>query len=211
MSISLRNLALNAGGIALDAISLGRFSRNISIYDQEDFEAKAGLTFNPFNKPKQIMYGVPLYHSGAMSAQVNTESRICENPVEAGFLVADHKVVMPKTIKIRMSMPYYLGNVVIEEIEKYFYTSKKVVLQMPTGVYFNMVLTSLPVNLTPNDVDAPIYDLSFKEIIVVQPQLAGIDENNAANPQSSDTVSTLGGLVSMAVPSGVTNFLKGVF
>ena len=39
--VSVLNLSLNAAGVALDlaGIKLGIFSRNISVYDQKEFEA----------------------------------------------------------------------------------------------------------------------------------------------------------------------------
>lgn len=60
-------------------------------------------------------------------------------------------------------------------------------VQCPAGVFANMILESMPVNMTPENVSRPIYELRLREVLIVVPQLVGIEEANAANPSDADT------------------------
>ena len=57
----------------------------------------------------------------------------------------------------------------VEELNWYFDTSDKILIETPTGVYPNMVIEALPSNLTPQNVSRPVFDIVFREIVVVFP------------------------------------------
>lgn len=173
MAVSVVNLSLKAAGIVASVTDLAPFLRSITFYDQET--------------GKQIFNGIPFFSSAHLNAGVDQSSKLCDSPVESGAKISDHKIRMPRTITCALVIPSFLGGLVVDQLNEYFRNSAKIMVQCPAGVFANMILESMPVNMTPENVSRPIYELRLREVLIVVPQLVGIEEANAANPSDADT------------------------
>lgn len=190
------SIALNAAGIVAGLSSL---SREIVFYDQEkylkeekavqDMNAAARTLFraNPLGDHGKIFGGIPFFRSAVMRCGVDQRARMCDQPLEAGAVVTDHKVRLPRTVTCQFVCPGFLAGYTISQLEQYYQTSAKIVIETPTGVYLNMILESAPANMTPENVSRPIYELRFREVLIVKPQAPGIDSTGAVDPANGDT------------------------
>lgn len=173
MAVSVVNLSLKAAGIAARFTDLAPFLRSITFYDQK--------------KGNQIFNGLPIFSTAHLNAGVDQTSKLCDFPVESGAQISDHKIRMPRTITCSLVIPSFLGGLVVDQMNEYFRNSAKIMVQCPAGVFPNMILESMPVNMTPENVSRPIYELRLREVLIVLPQLIGIEEANAAKPSDADT------------------------
>lgn len=190
------SIALNAAGIVAGLSSL---SREVVFYDQEKYlkeeqqaqnmnaVAKTLFKANPLADHGKIFGGIPFFRSAVMRLGVDQRARMCDQPLEAGAMVTDHKVRMPRTITCQFVCPSFLAGYTIGQLEQYYQNSAKIVIEAPTGVYLNMILEAEPANMTPENVSRPIYELRFREVLIVKPQAPGIDSTGAVDPADGDT------------------------
>lgn len=197
MAISVVNLSLNAAGMAMNLVGI----RNISFYDQAIFESKpkspfasaanlqaaAGHLLN--NGNGRIFNGLPVFSTAVLSAGVDLQGKLCDHPIESGATVSDHKIRMPIRLKCSLVMPAILQQRVVDQLTEYFNTSDKIVIETPTGIYKNMILETLPVNMTTKNVSRPVFDLVFREVAIVFPDYTGTS-TVPVNPSDADTQNT---------------------
>lgn len=217
MSLSVVNLVLNGAGIVADLSVFGGITRNLTFFDQEtvlsNYDGGAlGLSVEAQISDRiegRIFYGIPFYHASPLELQIDQTSRMCEQPVESGALITEHKVRLPRRITCSMAMPNFLAGRVINEMQKYYNESKKIIIQSVSGIYMNMILDGMPTRISAQNVDRPIYDVSFKEVFIVEPQ----DSMANANPTNSSTakVSVTSDVLNNALPDSVMNALGGIF
>ena len=190
------SIALNAAGIIAGLSSL---SREIVFYDQEKYlkeekqvqdmnaVAKTLWKANPLGDHGKIFGGIPFFRSAVMRCGVDQRARMCDQPLEQGAMVTDHKMRMPRTITCQFVCPSFLAGFTISQLEQYYQSSAKIVIEAPTGVYLNMILEAEPANMTPENVSRPIYELRFREVLIVKPQSPGIDSDGAVDAADGDT------------------------
>ena len=191
------SIALNAAGIISGFSPL---SRSITFYDQEQYLASGKIASGlgalgqalwksvpSASGQGKIFDGIPFYRSATLRCGVDQRSRLCDQPIEQGAMITDHKVRMPRTVTCQFVCPGLLTGYTIAQLEQYYQSSNKIVIETPTGVYTNMVLESMPSNMTPENVSRPIYELRFRELLIVRPQEPGIDVTGAVDPADSDT------------------------
>ena len=190
------SIALNAAGLVAGLSSL---SREIVFYDQEKYlteeqqvqnmsaVAKTVWKADPLADHGKIFAGIPFFRSAVMRLGVDQRSRMCDQPLEEGAMVTDHKVRMPRTITCQFVCPSFLAGFTISQLEQYYQSSAKIVIEAPTGVYLNMILEAEPANMTPENVSRPIYELRFREVLIVKPQSPDIDSAGAVDPANGDT------------------------
>lgn len=190
------SIALNAAGIIAGFSSL---SREIVFYDQEKYlkeekqvqglnaVAKTLYKANPLGDHGKIFGGIPFFRSAIMRCGVDQRAKMCDQPLEAGAMVTDHKVRMPRTVTCQFVSPSFLAGYTIEQLNQYYQSSAKIVIETPTGVYLNMILADMPTNMTPDNVSRPVYELRFREVLIVKPQAPGIDSTGAVDPANGDT------------------------
>ena len=190
------SIALNAAGIIA---GLSNLSREIVFYDQEKYLkeeqqmqklsalGKTVAKANPLADHGKIFGGIPFFNSAVMRCGVEQRARMCDQPLEEGAMVTDHEVRHPRMVTCQFVCPSFLAGYTIEQLNQYYNTSAKVVIETPTGVYLNMILEAMPANLTPDNVSRPIYELRFREVLIVKPQAPGIDSTGAVDPADGDT------------------------
>lgn len=202
--VSVVNLALNGAGLALESKMFGGLNRNITFYDQETILDNKNSSFidNLFSDSGRIFYGIPFYHTSPLELSIEQTSKLCTQPVENGALITEHKVKMPKTVTCSIAMPNFLAGKVINEMQEYFNNSKKIIIQCVAGTYMNMVLESMPTKMDNSNVDRPIYSVTFKEVILIEPN--NIDEIET----DTKKVSVFSDLLNNALPSGLMDFLS---
>lgn len=211
------NLVLNSAGIAGDLSIFGGITRNITFFDQEtvmkNYDGGAmGVSVEAQISDRmtgRIFYGIPFYHASPMELGIEQNARFCEQPVENGALITEHKVIMPKKVTCTMAMPNFLAGQVINEMQKYYNESKKIIIQCVGGVYMNMIMESMPTRINAQNADRPLYNLSFKEVILIEPP----DSEATKNPADGNTkkVSVLSDVLVNALPATLMDFLGGVF
>ena len=204
MAINYLNLLPYGLGAALDLSPLGGYHRQITFFDQVKYEMGGWLQMSgiPFVTARIFNGTIAVYTSAPMSASVNKSSKITDQPIEYGAMTSDHKIINPIEISVDLCIPTletYIDGAsglldlnlptVTNEITQYFEQSKKIIIQTPTGIYRNMILESLPVNLTPNNIDRPIYNLKFRQVIIALPTLVS-NVADVANANDADTVTT---------------------
>ena len=169
----------NATGETLRAM----FSREVVLYDQAQFLA-GQLT--------ELLRGRETFKADALNYGDKQTSEMCDHPIEDGTPVSDHKIIKPREFTLTVALPAFYGGMVLRTLERYYKTSSKIIVKCATGVYRNMILTELPVNITPNDLERPKYDLAFREVLIVTPQTEKVNvPAAAANPgraEDKDTV-----------------------
>lgn len=139
------------------------FSREIEIFDQELYFAGDDaliLTGNDVANPASYMkFGV------------KKPTMLCDHPIEDGSHVSDHKVIQQRELSLTVVLPELGGGKMIETLERYLTSSQKLIVKCATGVYWNMILIDAPTEITPNNLSRPIYELSFREVLIVSPQV----------------------------------------
>lgn len=199
MAVSVVSLGLNAAGVAGSLSGVGEIFRNITFFDQEKLEfSDKAFADNPFDKfieykltegGANIFNGLPFYGTAVMGAVFDQSGKMCDFPVESGAMISDHKIIMPRIITVQLVMPGILAGRVIDQLNLYYKQSKKIVIQSFTGIYRNLILESMPVSVKPENVSRPIYDLKFREVLLVEPDYTG-ETQNPANKADGDTKKT---------------------
>lgn len=193
------SLGLNVAGVVAGMLS--PFMRTVTLYDQEKYLANAAAAAgassvadrvattvaNAVNNGAKILQGVPFYRSGILRFGVEERSRMCDHPIEDGSVITDHKVKEPITFTCAMAMPEFLGGLVVDELNDFYRESKKVMIQCATGVYMNMILCEKPTNIAPENASRPIFDLKFREVVIVTPKIDGMQEGDVASASDADT------------------------
>lgn len=193
------SLGLNVAGVVAGMLS--PFMRTITLYDQEKYLANAAASAGASNiadriattvangvtNGAKILQGLPFYRSSILRFGIDERSRMCDHPVEDGSIISDHKVKEPITFSCAMAMPEFLGGLVVDELNEIYRENKKVIVQCATGIYMNMILAEKPTNIAPENASRPIFDLKFREVVIVTPLIDGLQEDDVASASDCDT------------------------
>lgn len=164
MNLLSFNLGLNVLGVIMP-------DKNVAIY----------------NGPVEVLTGNMVFSSSILSCNVIDDSKFCEHPIESGVTITDHKVFNPIEIDIRLSLPNYLYSAVYKELKEIYKKSPKLRIKTQTDWYSNMVLQGLPHEEKPENYDRIIFDLHFKEALIVDPKFIKLPATQLKNPENSDT------------------------
>lgn len=164
MSFLSANLALNVLGLAMD-------TKNVAIYADT----------------QEVLTGNLIFSSSIMSCTVTEDSELMEHPVESGFKVTDNKLFNPVEIDIRLSLPNYDFVQVLKELRQIYEQSTPLRIKTKGKYYTNMVLQGIPHEEKPENFDRIVFDLHFKEVIVVEPKYIKLPVSKLKNPENSDT------------------------
>lgn len=156
-----------------------RFTRIVKLYDQKKmFSGQDNAV---------IFTGEAIYQPNYMKFSTKRGSTLCDHPIEDGSLVTDHKIILPREFTLTVAMPEFGGADIIATLERYFEDSEKIMVECATGIYPNMILTDIPTSITPNNLSRPLYDLSFREILIVGAQMMSAVNFNTSSPEDSNT------------------------
>lgn len=164
MSFLSYNLAYNVIGMITE-------SKNVAIYDGTE----------------EVLTGNILFSTAVMSCNVTEDSNLMEHPVESGFKVTENKVFNPVEIDIRMTMPSNTFVSVYKELLDVYERSPYLRIKTKWRYYNNMVLQGMPHVENPENFDRIVFDLHFKETIIVEPKYIKLPVRKLKNPENSDT------------------------
>ena len=128
--------------------------------------------------------------------EVTFESEVTENPVETGFVVADHVIRKPLTLKLTaiftptpVTFLKILGGLpnanrlqeVADELARIYQNADPVTVKLHDAIYDNMVMTTAPLKRNVQDGICYQMELNFKHVVVVEQRTEKIPEEYAAN------------------------------
>ena len=128
--------------------------------------------------------------------EVTFESEVTENPVETGFLVADHVIRKPLTLRLTaiftptpVTFLKILGGLpnanrlqeVASELARIYQNADPVTVKLHDAIYDNMVMTTAPLKRNVQDGICYQMELNFKHVVVVEQRTEKIPEEYAAN------------------------------
>ena len=128
--------------------------------------------------------------------EVTFESEVTENPVETGFVIADHVIRKPLTLKITaiftptpVTFLRYQGGMpdanklqkVADELSRIYQNGEPVTVRLHDAIYDNMIMTTAPLKRNVQDGICYQIELNFKHVVVVEQRTEKIPEEYAAN------------------------------
>ncbi|WP_302939534.1 phage baseplate protein [Megamonas funiformis] len=128
--------------------------------------------------------------------EVTFESEVTENPVETGFVVADHVIRKPLTLRLTaiftptpVTFLKILGGLpnanrlqeVASELARIYQNADPVTVKLHDAIYDNMVMTTAPLKRNVQDGICYQMELNFKHVVVVEQRTEKIPEEYAAN------------------------------
>lgn len=207
MAVNVISLSLTAAGTVADILPLGALLREVTFYDQEKVEARSGLDFAQnattaiAEGGTRLFNGVPFFRSAVLNASAEQTGKLCDFPIENGAVISDHKVREPRRVSCMLVMPVMFAGQVIDQLNEYYHYSKKIIIELPTGVYKNMILESMPVSMNPEDVSRPKFELKFREVLIIEPNYDpgkstenGADGDTKKTTALSDTIRNIPGV-----------------
>lgn len=123
-----------------------------------------------------------------LKCKVTDDSNITTHPVESGGKISEYQVFNPVEIDIEILLPSSLYETVLRDIKRFYKSGTKFRIITKEGAYSNLVITSKPIELDPDNVDRLVYSLHFEQVIEVQPKYIQIPVENVDNPEDSSTV-----------------------
>lgn len=127
--------------------------------------------------------------------EANFDSEVTENPVETGFVIADHVNRKPMTLKMQVvftptpvthlqhfggSDPFRLTKVA-NEIMQIYTKGDPITITTPDAIYDNMVMTRAPLPRNVQNGFCYKMDLEFKHVVIVTQRMEDIPEAYTAN------------------------------
>lgn len=128
--------------------------------------------------------------------EVTFESEVTENPVETGFVVADHVIRKPLTLRLTaiftptpVTFLKILGGLpnanrlqeVASELARIYQNADPVTVKLHDAIYDNIVMTTAPLKRNVQDGICYQMELNFKHVVVVEQRTEKIPEEYAAN------------------------------
>lgn len=154
---SVLNIGLNIAGILLNR-------KNVAFF-VEDNEVLTNLT--------------------VLDCKVDDNSKLPEHPLEDGVIISDHKIFMPREINIKVALPTYLYKTVYNELNNLYRESTFLIIKTKAMTYSNMQIESIPHFENVDNIDRLIFDISFKECVLVSPTFVKLKANNVSNKTSA--------------------------
>lgn len=193
----LLNLGLNVSGLIQN-------HKNVSVF-LDDKEVLTGNLLR--NQRATNALGL---EAVILDAEVSETSKIMEHPIETGAVIADHKVINPVEIRLRITMPGYEYEPVIKELREYWRESVKLTVQTKAATYTNMVVCDIPHSETPQNVSRITFNIRLKQALEVKPQYIRLSVKQVKNPKNADTVKS-GEKQTTSVLRDVWKGIKGFF
>ena len=164
-----------------------------------------------FNQKRLIVYennNEVLSGISVLNYSVNNDSQIMEHPIESGAVIADHHVFNPIQISCNVAMPpkglkltqvslvdvlYGRAQTFEEtytELSRLYNNSVRLRIKTDAQVYNNMYITSIPSDVSSQNADRQIFQITFQQAITVIPQYIKISANQTKNPGNAGYVKT---------------------
>lgn len=174
-----------------------------------------GFKFNPKRFVIYLNNSEVLAGMSVLNYSVRDDSQFIEHPIESGAVIADHHVFNPIEITCNVAFPpksdKWLGDLgkwtqvslvdvlygrgqtfdeTFKELATLYSTSTNLSIKTDSGIYTNMYITSIPTDVSPDNADRQIFQITFKEAITVTPQYIKIDATKARNASNGSYVKT---------------------
>lgn len=140
-----------------------------------------------FNGTKEVLKGNILYNAVIMDATVQQKSDMPEHPIESGAKIIDHKIILPVEIDIKLVMPAYLYASVYRELKQLYDESTLLRIKTKMSYYNNMVLQDMPHEENAATVDRVVFNLHFKQVMIVEPKYIALPPRKVSNIDYSST------------------------
>lgn len=181
-------------------------------------ENALGFIFNQkdvaiYNGTEEVLAGNILFSTAIMSADVTERSDMPEHPIESGAKIVENKIILPKEVDIKLAMPAYMYASVYKELKDIFENSTQLRIKTKMRWYENMVLQDLPHAEDAATIDRVIFNLHFKEVLIVEPKYIALPPSKVKNADNSST-QKLGTNVTNSKKSllkGGVDKIKGLF
>lgn len=158
-----------------------------------------------YNGTKEVMTGNAIFDTAVLQCSVTDDSQLMEHPVESGVKITDHQIFNPIEIDIRLAMPTYFYSKILEEMKTLYKNGTLLSIKTVDNpkMYSNMVLQAIPHEETPDNIDRLVFDLHFKEVLIVEPVYITLPEDKVENPQNSSTKTLGENITKKEVPSSI--------
>lgn len=164
MSFLSLNLAMNVIGLATE-------EKNIAIFDETT----------------EVLTGNMIFSTAILSCDIAEDSQLMEHPIESGYKITDNKIFNPVEIDIRLALPSYSYKSVYNELRDLYQKSPLLRIKTRGKYYKNMVLQGMPHQENVENFDKLVFDLHFKEVMIVEPKYIKLPAKQLKNPENSDT------------------------
>lgn len=140
-----------------------------------------------YNETSEVLTGNMIFSTAILDCNVVEDSNLMEHPVESGFKIVDNKVFNPVEITIRLALPSYSYQSIYKELRELYEKSTTLRIKTRGHCYRNMVLQGIPHNETAENFDRLVFDLHFKEVMIVEPKYIKLPAKQLRNAENSDT------------------------
>lgn len=124
-----------------------------------------------------------------LTATVFEDARLMEHPLETGAVIADHIVFEPLEIEmpclVRGEIEY---RATYGALKSTFKAGTLLTVVTRSGVYPDMVITSLPHDERPHSFDALELNIRLRHAVFVQPSSEDLPQSKTADAKQSSTV-----------------------
>lgn len=123
-----------------------------------------------------------------LGTSTNPTSTVMSHPAETGFSFADHRILEPLELSLRLLLPKAQYRDVYSEMRTYFDNGLLVKVHTRTRVCRNMAIVSMPDELDAETFDAITVELALREMIFVTPSQGTMTEENTRAKVNANTV-----------------------
>jgi hypothetical protein len=125
-----------------------------------------------------------------LKASVRESSKVMEQPVETGVVLADHHIINPVEIDLPLVVPALYYAAIYQQIKADFLAATELSVKTPVNVYGSMIIMDMPHEESPEHFNAIIIGLRFKQVLFEVPGSAQPLPANysPATAQDQDTV-----------------------
>lgn len=104
-----------------------------------------------------------------VKAFIRETSKVMEHPLESGAMIADHKIIDPRTLELLLIVSSEDFTGAFQQIRNAWLNSTLLTVQTKAAVYQNMIIQNLPREEDPEKFDITVISLQLKEVIFALP------------------------------------------
>lgn len=188
------NLLLNAAGFVLQQKRVAIYKHytaksNTAIWNMSATQI-ANEIFEFGEESQEVLTGSTIFQTSIIDVDIMQESKMMDHPVESGVKITDHKVKQPIEIRLRMAMPEYRYSPIYRELKALYDESPYLTILTNATVYPRMILTGIPHDEKASNYSRLIFNLTFREAIIIQPKYVAMTPERVKSGEDMDTVNT---------------------
>ena len=117
-------------------------------------------------------------------------SRLMDHPVEDGSIITDFRIIMPTSVEVSLLCAGENYKDVFQQIKEAYLEGDVFTIIDKADTYFNMMIASLPYDLSSDMMDVIPVGLKFREVLKVETQYQPLPEQKVANKNDQSTTNT---------------------